>query len=107
MSLDDISIVANYIGAKMDEASLPIYNISDLSQVTAFPPKTLSVMRSFQKTLRHPMTGTFVIVTSNPFYHAMTHAIVRMLPFLNARVVKTMPEAQSEIDKLLAAEVRA
>lgn len=107
LTAEDISTVANFLSDSLRQAPLPIHNISDLTDVTSFPPNTLSVIRSIQKILRHPMMATFVIVTSNAFYHAMINAIVRMFPFLKVKVIKELPEAWTEIDRLLAAEVRA
>jgi hypothetical protein len=98
--------VVNSLNTTLERTSLPIHNITDLSQATAFPANMLSVIRGLQKILRHPMMGTFVIVTSTTFYHVMINAIVRVFPFLKIRVVNTLPEAWAEIDSLLAAETQ-
>jgi hypothetical protein len=100
----DIATTVEKIKATIQQATLPVHNLSDLLQVTALPPNIINSMRVFRDLYYDPMFGSVALVSSNLFFDAIASAFVRTLPNVRIRVYKTVPVAWNEMDRLLQGE---
>ncbi len=100
----DLASVFDALMSACEQASTPVHNIADFTQLVAFPPNVLSLARSHYQQLRHPMLGAFVVVSPNRFFETMLNSIVRIMPHLKLKVVRTIEQAWVEIDHTLERE---
>jgi hypothetical protein len=87
----------------LDHATKPVHTIIDMLQVKRLPSNMLGHGTQTLKTV-HPMGGQIVVVTNSGFLNTMADVFKRIVRNHKVDVFKTMDEAWTYYDQVLAEE---